>query len=86
MSFHIPVLLNESIDYLVTKKDGIYFDGTAGFGGHSEKILKKINSFGTTVLLVTHNREIVNHLAKRVITLLNGAVVADEVKGKYRLS
>ncbi|KKW41637.1 MAG: Cell division ATP-binding protein FtsE [Candidatus Magasanikbacteria bacterium GW2011_GWA2_56_11] len=50
------------------------------------EILKKINSFGTTVLLVTHNREIVNHLAKRVITLLNGAVVADEVKGKYRLS
>ena len=49
MSFHTPVLLNESIDYLVTKKDGIYFDGTAGFGGHSEEILKKINGNGKLI-------------------------------------
>lgn len=49
------------------------------------QILKKINEFGTTVLLVTHNREIVNHLKKRVITLYNGKVTADEVKGKYRI-
>lgn len=49
MSFHTPVLLKESIDYLVTKKDGIYFDGTAGFGGHSEKILEKINDGGKLI-------------------------------------
>jgi len=49
MSLHTPVLLNESIDYLVTKKNGIYFDGTAGFGGHSEKILEKINSNGKLI-------------------------------------
>ncbi len=49
------------------------------------EILKKINSFGTTVVLVTHNREIVNHLKKRVITLHNGKIVSDEVVGKYRL-
>jgi len=49
MSFHTPVLLEESIDYLVKKKDGIYFDGTAGFGGHSEKILEKINSSGKLI-------------------------------------
>ncbi|MFA4830641.1 MAG: cell division ATP-binding protein FtsE [Patescibacteria group bacterium] len=49
------------------------------------QILKKINEFGTTVVLVTHNREIVNHLKKRVITLHDGKVVADEKVGKYRL-
>ena len=48
-------------------------------------ILKKINSFGTTVVLVTHNREIVNHLNRRVITLADGAIVSDEAVGKYRL-
>lgn len=49
-------------------------------------ILKKINSFGTTVVLVTHNRDIVNHLGRRVITLADGAIVSDEAVGKYRLS
>lgn len=49
------------------------------------EILKKINGFGTTVVLVTHNRDIVNRLARRVITLHNGRVVSDEAKGKYRL-
>lgn len=49
------------------------------------QILKKINEFGTTIVLVTHNREIVNHLKKRVITLHDGKIVADEKVGKYRL-
>ncbi|MDP2693224.1 MAG: cell division ATP-binding protein FtsE [bacterium] len=49
------------------------------------EILKKINTFGTTVLLVTHNREIVNQLRKRVVTLDEGRLVSDEREGKYRL-
>jgi cell division transport system ATP-binding protein len=49
------------------------------------EILKKINDFGTTVVLVTHNREIVNQLKKRVITLHDGKVVVDEKQGKYQL-
>lgn len=48
-------------------------------------ILKKINEFGTTIVLVTHNRDIVNHLRRRVITLHNGTVISDEQEGKYRL-
>lgn len=47
--FHTPVLLNESIDYLITDKSGIYFDGTLGFGGHSSKILETINKEGLLV-------------------------------------
>lgn len=49
------------------------------------QILKKINEFGTTVLLATHNREIVNDLRRRVITLRGGEIVSDERQGKYRL-
>ncbi|MAT58397.1 MAG: SAM-dependent methyltransferase [Ignavibacteriae bacterium] len=40
---HEPVLLKESIEYLVINKSGFYFDGTIGFGGHSEKILDQLN-------------------------------------------
>lgn len=49
------------------------------------QILKKINEFGTTIVLVTHNREIVNQLCKRVITLHDGKIMVDKEKGKYRL-
>ncbi|MFA6587577.1 MAG: cell division ATP-binding protein FtsE [Patescibacteria group bacterium] len=49
------------------------------------ELLLKINSFGTTVVLVTHNREIVNGLRKRVITLDHGHLVSDQATGKYRL-
>lgn len=50
------------------------------------EILKKINAFGTTILLVTHNKEVVNQLRQRVITLHNGQIISDEQHGKYRLS
>jgi len=49
------------------------------------EILKKINEFGTTVLLATHNREIVNNIRRRVITLRGGEIASDEREGKYRL-
>ncbi len=48
-------------------------------------LLQKINSFGTTVVLVTHNREVVNNLHRRVITLEAGEIVSDQKKGKYML-
>lgn len=48
-------------------------------------ILKKINEFGTTILLVTHNREVVNHLQKRVVSIHDGMITSDEKIGKYRL-
>ncbi|MDD2646681.1 MAG: cell division ATP-binding protein FtsE [Patescibacteria group bacterium] len=44
-------------------------------------LLLKINKFGTTILLVSHNREIVNLLKRRVITLDHGMVIGDQIKG-----
>jgi len=49
------------------------------------EILKKINQFGTTILLFTHNREIVNRLRRRVITLDHGEIIMDQAEGKYIL-
>ena len=47
------------------------------------KLLEEINERGTTVLVVTHNREIVNSFRKRVITLRKGVIVSDEEEGGY---
>lgn len=47
------------------------------------KLLEQINENGTTVLVVTHNREIVNAMQKRVVTLKRGVIVSDEEKGGY---
>ena len=47
------------------------------------KLLEEINERGTTVLVVTHNREIVNAMKKRVITMNKGVIVNDEKEGTY---
>ncbi|HEY4478003.1 MAG TPA: cell division ATP-binding protein FtsE [Candidatus Paceibacterota bacterium] len=47
------------------------------------QILKKINDLGTTVILTTHNRAVVESVGKRVITMEKGKVVRDDKDGKY---
>ena len=47
------------------------------------KLLEEINKRGTTVVVVTHNREIVDAMNKRVITMHKGVVLSDEKKGGY---
>jgi len=47
-------------------------------------LLKKINDFGTTVVLVTHDKDVVNKLNKRVITMKDGKIARDHI-GKYAL-
>lgn len=49
------------------------------------QLLLKINQFGTTVILATHNKEIVNALQKRVITIDGGRIVKDQKVGRYAL-
>lgn len=48
------------------------------------KLLEEANERGTTVVVVTHNQEIVNEMKKRVITMKKGVIVSDERKGGYR--
>ena len=47
------------------------------------KMLEEANQRGTTVLVVTHNQEIVNAMKKRVITMKKGVIVSDEEEGGY---
>ena len=47
------------------------------------RLLEEINARGTTVLVVTHNREIVNAMRKRVIRLRKGVIISDEKEGVY---
>ena len=47
------------------------------------KLLEEINERGTTVLVVTHNKEIVNSMKKRVLTMHNGVIISDEKEGEY---
>lgn len=46
-------------------------------------LLLKINELGTTIILATHNKEVINRLGKRVITLDQGRLIRDEQKGRF---
>ena len=48
-------------------------------------LLLKINGLGTTVILASHDKDIVNKAAKRVIVLEKGKIVCDDAKGKYKI-
>lgn len=49
------------------------------------EIFKKINQIGTTVILTTHNKKVIDNLGRRVITLDKGRIVRDDKEGKYAL-
>jgi cell division transport system ATP-binding protein len=49
------------------------------------KVLEKINRYGTTVLLTTHNQEIVNRLKRRVVTIDGGRVASDRANAEYHV-
>ena len=75
---------------LVNRPDVIIADEPTGNldpinGREIITLLEKINELGTTVILATHNKEIVDSLGMRVITMDKGAITRDEAKGKYVL-
>ncbi len=49
------------------------------------RLLLKINELGTTVILSTHDKEVINSLGKRVVTLQDGKVIRDEEEGRFIL-
>lgn len=48
-AYHTPVLVNEVVQYLVTKPDGVYVDATLGGGGHTEAILDRLSATGRVI-------------------------------------
>jgi cell division transport system ATP-binding protein len=49
------------------------------------QILKKINDLGTTIVLTTHNKGVIDALGKRVITMEEGKIVRDDAVGRYTM-
>jgi len=49
------------------------------------RLLGKINELGTTIILATHDKEVINALGKRVITLEGGRIIRDEERGRFIL-
>ena len=48
------------------------------------QLLARINELGTTLVMATHNQEIVNAMRKRVVALEHGAIVRDQASGAYQ--
>ena len=66
---HIPVMLMESLENLNIKHNGIYVDGTLGLGGHSEQILKKIDS--GLLLGIDRDKDAISVAEERLLTNKN---------------
>jgi len=49
------------------------------------QILKKINDLGTTILLTTHNKGVIDSLQRRVLTMDQGRIIRDDEQGRYVL-
>lgn len=63
-NYHIPVLKEEAISYLINNPDGIYIDGTLGGGGHTSAILEKLGNNGL-VIAMDKDPDAIEHCRKR---------------------
>ena len=64
-SYHLPVLLSEVSNYLITNPEGIYLDGTLGGGGHAEVILEKLTK-NAQYIGIDQDREAIQHAKHRL--------------------
>ena len=65
-SFHIPVLTEEVIEFLLVKKNGTFLDVTSGFGGHSAAILEELN--GGSLIATDQDPEAIRFLRSKFKT------------------
>ena len=65
-SFHIPVLTEEVIEFLLVKKNGTFLDVTSGFGGHSAAILEELN--GGSLIATDQDPEAISFLKSKFKT------------------
>ena len=72
---HIPVLLRECVDGLDIKPDGVYVDGTCGYGGHSEEILKRLK--GGRLIAIDRDPDAVGYTGERLSRCGGSFSVAD---------
>ena len=73
---HKPVLLQETIDNLNCKEDGIYIDGTLGRGGHTEEILKRLQGSGN-VIAIDRDLQAIEKVKERFIDYKNLELIHD---------
>ncbi len=76
---HISVLLNESVEGLNIKPDGIYVDATLGGGGHSLEILKKLSD-GGRLIGIDQDKDAINAASKRLKDFSNVTYINDNFK------
>lgn len=62
VSYHVPIMVEEILENLITDKNGIYVDGTLGGGGHSLEILKNINP-NAKLIGIDRDLEAIEHAA-----------------------
>lgn len=70
---HKPVLLRETVDALNIRPDGVYVDGTAGGGGHSEEILKRLSPNGT-LISIDQDPDAIEAVTKRLSKYNNSII------------
>jgi len=73
---HKPVLLQETIDNLNCKEDGIYIDGTLGRGGHTEEILERLQGSGK-VIAIDRDLQAIEKVKERFIDYKNLELIYD---------
>jgi 16S rRNA (cytosine1402-N4)-methyltransferase len=78
-SYHRPVLADEAVDHLVTRRDGIYVDATVGGGGHSSRILSRLAPAGR---LVAIDRD-AEALQEARVRLSGGPIRVDIIRGDF---
>ena len=80
---HIPVLLSEAIEGLAIDESGVYIDGTAGGGNHSEAILKKLTS--GKLISIDQDPDAIAHLKEKLSKYKNSILVQDNFSNMSKI-